>query len=69
MNVWANTEFTGHYPVGTASIVVAETQDQAAALLNAALVERGLKETARPEQFSRIATNTPVAVVLNDGDY
>jgi len=69
MKVWLNTDFTGHYPVGTAAVVVADTAQQAAEMLNAALVEGGLTANSTPEQFTRLPTNSPRAVVLNDGNY
>lgn len=69
MKVWTNTEFTGHYPVGTAAVVVADTREQAAGLLNAALEEANLVPTATAEQFTRVVTSRPHAVVLLDGNY
>jgi hypothetical protein len=69
MQVWTNTEFDGYYPVGVAAVVVANTPQQAAELLNAELVKRGLTANAVPEQFTKLPTNSPHAVVLNDGNY
>lgn len=65
--VWTCTDHAGHYPVGVASVVVAETGDQACDLLNAELVNRGLK----PGGYSMVElrTDRPRAVVLNDGNY
>ena len=64
-----NTEFEGHYPVGTAAVVVADTAAQASEMLNSALVAQGLEPTATPEQFVKLPTNSPKVVILSDGDY
>lgn len=69
MKVWTNTQFTGLWPVGTAAVVVADTQAEAAVLLNAELDKRGLTGDATPEQFQPLKTNRPLAVVLRDGEY
>lgn len=69
MRVWTNTEFPGHWPVGTAAVVVADTREQAAELLNSALEKGGLGQPAKPEQFVQLPTNKPHAVVLCNGDY
>ena len=69
MKVWTNTEFTGHYPVGTAAVCVANTAEEAAAMLNDDLASRGLLRTATASQFVKLATNVPQAIVLLDGNY
>lgn len=71
MKIWTNTEFEGHYPVGTAAIVIADTQEQASILLNEELPKYGLAPTANPSQFILLGDEKckPVAVVLLDGDY
>lgn len=69
MKVWTNTKFQGHWPVGTAAVVVADTAEQAAELLNNALICRGLGRTAIAADFEKLPTNRPIAVVLNNGDY
>jgi hypothetical protein len=69
MKVWTNTSFDGHYPVGTAAVVVADTATQAAELLNDELQRHGLSRSAIPRQFVRIPTSKPFSVVLCDGDY
>ena len=43
--VWTCTKFLGHWPVGVAAAVVAETAERAAHLLNVELNIRG------PEQY------------------
>jgi len=69
MKVWTNNDFVGPYPIGTAAVVVANTAEQAAFLLNDTLIDLGLDPTAEPEQFVRLTTNHPRAVVLRDGNY
>ena len=69
MKVWTNTTFSGHYPVGTAAVVVAETAEQAAQLLQTALAERGLRGPVTADQFVLLPVDQPRAVVLLDGDY
>ncbi len=69
VKVWTNTKFDGHWPVGVAAVVVADTAIQAATLLNDELQKRGLKRTAQAEQFARVPTSRPLAVVLSDGNY
>lgn len=69
MKVWTNTKFEGHYPVGVAAVVVADTDMQAAEVLNQKLLAHGLKATAKAEQFERLPTTHQMAVVLCDGDY
>jgi len=69
MNVWTNTKFHGHYPVGTAAVVVAANEQLAAAVLNQKLLAHGLAASATPEQFERLPTTHTLAVVLCDGNY
>lgn len=69
MNVWTNNQFSGHWPVGTAAVVVAGTALQAAELLNNELSKCGLGRPATPDQFEKLSTNAPTVRVLCDGDY
>ena len=69
MKVWTNNKFHGHYPVGTAAVVVAESEQMAAAVLNQKLLAHGLAASATPEQFERLPTTHTLAVVLCDGNY
>lgn len=69
MKVWITTEFKGFYPVGTSAVVVAESAESAATILNKELIDVGLPKSAEPRHFKRLPTNKPVAIILNDGDY
>lgn len=67
LQAFACTDHDGHYPVGVASVVFAEDEAQARALLAAELREHGLKD----ERFTlrRLNSTKPKAFVLQDGDY
>lgn len=68
MKIWTCRDHTTHFPVGGASIVVAETEDEAQKLLCQALYDRGL-DPAQPFTLKLLDTSTPHACVLRDGDY
>jgi hypothetical protein len=67
MNIYTCTDHDGHW-VGVASVVVADSEDQARALLAAELKTHGL-DGAKPFTLRRINTEAPRAFVLQDGDY
>lgn len=69
MKVWYSTGFIGHYPLGTAAVVVARNETEASTLLNETLVLLGLRPTSEPEHFVKLQTGKPQAVVLRDGNY
>lgn len=69
MNVYVNNGFTGHWPVGTAAVVVAEDKQQAAQLLEAELTRAGLHQSIDAEAMSEVDTRTAGAMVLRDGNY
>ena len=68
MKIWTNNEFKGHYPVGTAAIVIAETAEDAADYLSLFLNERGLPN-AKAEQFKEMAYKEGQTRILADGNY
>ena len=69
MPVYINTDFRGHWPVGTAAVVVADTPDRAATLLENALDERGLVQIIRPESMVPVNHRRETVAILCDGDY
>lgn len=69
MKVWTTTDFAGHYPVGVAAVVCADTAMQAAELLNVQLRARGLAGDATAEGMQRFVTSKPGCEILSDGDY
>ena len=70
MRVWYATGFPGHWPTGTAAVVVADDGRQAHEMLADKLAEEGLP---RPEYGSytmaELDTNVEGARLLVDGDY
>jgi hypothetical protein len=69
MKAFWNTAFFGHWPVGTAAIVVAHEPDDAAALLEAELAKQGLPQKIDASQMFEIDLSATGVVVLNDGEY
>ena len=69
MKVWTITGFEGHWPVGTVAVVVAESDVQAALLLNNDLEAQGLRRSVEPEHLERLSTSKPMSKILNNGDY
>jgi len=70
VNVYTCTNFKGHWPVGTAAVVVATDSLEAASILNNELREKhSLPGNARSFDMIELNTSEPLAVVLNDGDY
>ena len=65
MRVWTCTDFPGVWPVGTAAVIVAETEEEAAKLLGEEIGRRGTVRFTLEE----LDLTTARAVVLNDGDY
>lgn len=70
MKVWTNNKFTGHYPVGTAAVVLAENAEAAAFYLALELEKWGLKaEDSKPEDFKEIPQKLGQVRILCDGNY
>lgn len=69
MAVWLNTDFHGHWPVGTSAVIVADNKAQATELLEAELVRIGLPQKVAPQSMVELCTTSPGAVVLQNGDY
>ncbi len=69
MKVYTCTTFEGHYPVGSAAVIVAESEEQARELLDAELKRHGLKHSTPDDALELLDTSRSQAIVLNDGDY
>lgn len=70
MKIYTTTEFTGHYPVGTAALVVAEDRQQAAEVLNRQLQGLGLPGDASPDSMVPVIVGEAAfARILCNGDY
>lgn len=68
MKVFVSANHDQFWPVGCASVAVAENEDEARRLLDAALAAKGLKTGAgKPYTLCEVAPGT--AVVLADGEY
>ena len=67
LKLFVCTDHGARYPVGVASIILANTEFEARRLLAAQIEARGLP----PKQFTlrQIDTSKPQAIVLQDGDY
>ena len=68
MNVWICDDFEGYWPVGTAAVIAAETEDEALALLDAELKEHGLPQSASVTVY-RFSQDKPQAYIIRDGNY
>lgn len=68
--LYACTNFKGHYPVGTAAIVVARGPNAAIAQLRGVLAAANLSqdEDWKPE-LKEFKIDQPGAYILRDGDY
>lgn len=71
METWTCRGFTGHWPIGTAAVVYAETREQAAELRNNELNTCGLPGNVVPENMIKFPPDTqhPAVLVLCDGNY
>lgn len=69
MNIYTTTNFTGHYPVGAAAVVVAWNAAEAAAMLNVALLQRGLPGDADAESMDLLVESHGNVKILVDGNY
>lgn len=66
MRVFISADFTGHWPVGSAAVVIAESAEQARALLTEELRQHGLKFDGTLDE---VKADEPKAIVMRDGDY
>ena len=69
MRVFTHNKFEGHWPVGTAAVVVAENRATAKFRLEWALKEVGLTQTIDMADFDELDLQTESAAILNDGNY
>lgn len=68
MNVYTCIDHEGHWPVGAASVVIADNEEQARELLIAELATHGLRQT-KPFTLKMLGLDVPKCIVLVDGDY
>lgn len=71
MKVFHNTEFTGHWPVGTAALVVAENAATAAVLLRDELAKQGLDQEVLAAHMVelKLKDDKRQVIVLLNGNY
>jgi hypothetical protein len=70
LKVFVCVDHDRHYPVGAASIVIAETIEQAQQLLDEKLKEQGLKpHENEPYTLKELSLETSYAEILVNGDY
>ncbi len=67
--VFTNTTFHGHWPVGSAAVVVAFDAETAAKELQAILASEGLYQDIKPEDMVEIPFDTAGCYILVDGNY
>lgn len=68
MKVFTARNFPGHWPVGTAAVIVAETKERALELLNIELANQSL-EPAKEEDVEPVRTLKESCTILCNGDY
>lgn len=69
LNVYTNNQFSGHYPVGTAAVVVAQNAEMAADILNIQLEDYGLPADAKEKDMNLVDLYGGNSVILCDGNY
>jgi hypothetical protein len=69
MNIYTNNSFEGYYPVGTAAVVIAETAEEAAEILEGELESRGMDQQINPKTMIKLDASSQDVVILNDGNY
>jgi len=70
MRIFTCTNFKGHYPVGAAAVIVANTEAEAETLLELELERIGLpQERHWQPELIELSPNFPGATILVNGDY
>lgn len=69
MKVFTCNQFTGHWPVGAAAVMVALSIEDAVAFLADKLADLGLKQTITPDMLVEVDLKQPAALILVDGEY
>lgn len=64
--IYVNTNFKGHWPVGTVAVVIADSQEKAAEILSKKLSEAGLEQGV-PLKDMRLLEGD--CEILADGNY
>lgn len=69
MKIFTNNTLVGHWPVGSAAVVVATDNEAAARLLEEELTKAGLSQRIDSKSMDEIDPTFTGVVILLDGDY
>ena len=69
LKLFTCNSFKGHYPTGTAAVVLAPSEEEAAALLEKELKNMGLAQSIKPDQMNYCKFSNSKVIILNDGNY
>ena len=70
MKTYTCQGFKGHWPIGTAAVVLANDAETAAQTLNKELVANSLPGDVKPDEMVELIDDgNPKAKLLNDGNY
>ena len=71
LNAYSCDCFEGHYPVGVSAVIIAETAEQAATLLNESLARNHLpqEKPVKVEDITLLPMYVPTVYIINDGNY
>jgi len=70
MKLFTCTNHDGHWPVGVASVILANDEKEARLLLDKALVEHGLRGSSQKlYTLLEVKLDKPLAIILCDGNY
>ena len=69
MKVYTCDSFVGHYPVGTAAVIVAAGKEDAKLQLEAALRVQRLAQTVDLSAITELKTSKPTTLVMCNGNY
>lgn len=69
MKTYTCNKFTGHYPVGSAAVVRADSPESAVEILNATLRDAGLPGDAKMEDLVPFPAKGEMVRILVDGNY
>ena len=67
--VFTNNTFHGHWPVGSAAVVVAESAEAAAFQLEVTLALNGLYQSFKSEEMVEVDLDIAKCYILWDGNY
>lgn len=70
MRLFTCTDHDTHWPVGGASVILAESEAAARVILDQELLSQGLKPSSeKPYELVERSMHAQFAYVLNDGNY